>query len=134
MQDVPSHREVLVNKVALLHLTSNEQAAIAEFTTQIRDLFPGRILSITLFGSKARGDSDTESDIDLLVLVDAESNEFRSELWRVASDISLEYNVVLSVRVYAQARWAEAQRIRLPLYRAVAGDGIPLSPEHVPFL
>ena len=122
-----------MNKVTLPHLTSNEQTAIAEFATQIRELFPERILSVTLFGSKARGDSDAESDIDLLVLVNAESKEFRSELWRVASDVSLEHNVVLSVRVYAQARWTEIQRIRLPLYRAVAVDGIPLSSENVPF-
>ena len=132
MQNVPSHREVPVNRVALSHLASNEQAAITEFTTQIRDLFPRRILSVTLFGSKARGDADAESDIDLLVLVDDESNAFRSELWRIASDVSLEHNVVLSVRVYAQARWAESGRIRLPLYRAIVADGIPVPFECAP--
>ena len=33
-----------------------------------------------LFGSKARGDAEAESDLDLLVLIDVESPEFRSEL------------------------------------------------------
>jgi len=115
-----------VNSVALSHLTVDEQAAIAEFTTLVQDQFPGRILSLTLFGSKARGDADAESDIDLLLLVDEESNPLRSELWRIASDISLEHNVVLSVRVYAQTRWAASRRMRLPLYRAIVADGIPL--------
>jgi predicted nucleotidyltransferase len=114
----------------LSHLTPNERTAIAKYVAQIRDCFPGRVLSATLFGSKARGDADAESDIDLLVLVDAEDNAFRSELWRIASDVSLEHNVVLSVRVYAQDHWAETQRIRLPLYRAIAADGISLVPEH----
>jgi len=112
---------------SLSHLTPNEQAAILEYVTRIRASFPERILTVTLFGSKARGDSDAESDIDLLALVDAEDNEFRSELWRIASDVSLEYNVVLSVRVFAQVRWAETRRIRLPLYRAIAADGVPLT-------
>jgi predicted nucleotidyltransferase len=145
----------------LSHLTPNERSAIAEYLARIRGSFPGRILSVTLFGSKARGDADAESDIDLLVLVDAEDNmagetpaiqafrsladaegnmvgetpaiqAFRSELWRIASDVSLEYNVVLSVRVYAQDHWAEARRIRLPLYRAIAADGISLVPGHPP--
>ena len=120
-----------MNAPSLSYLTTNERAAITAYVAHIRSRFPGRILSITLFGSKARGDADAESDIDLLVLVDTEDHEFRSELWRIASDISLEYNVVLSVRVFAQARWSEAERMRLPLYRAIVADGIPLPPEHI---
>jgi hypothetical protein len=58
--------------------------------------------------------------------------EFRSELWRIASDVSLDYNVVISPRVLGQARWAETRRIRMPLYRAIVADGIPLTSEHVP--
>jgi predicted nucleotidyltransferase len=110
----------------LSHLMPNERSAITGYIAQIREHYPERILSVMLFGSKARGDADAESDIDLLVLVDEESNSFRSALWRIASDVSLEHNVVLSVRVYAQARWAESQRMRLPLYRAIVADGIPL--------
>jgi len=117
---------------SLLHLAPRERVAIEEYVSYIRDRFPERILSVALFGSKARGDAHAESDIDLIVLVDVEDRGFRSELWRTASDISLEHNVVLSVRVYAQARWATAQRMRLPFYRAIVADSIPLTPEHIP--
>ena len=117
---------------SLPHLMSNDQAAIMDYVARIRGRFPNRVLAVTLFGSKARGDADAESDIDLLVLVDAEDREFRSELWRIASNVSLDYNVVLSVRVFGQDRWAEARRIRLPLYRAIVADGVPLTPECVP--
>jgi predicted nucleotidyltransferase len=98
-----------------------------EYIARIRSRFPGRILSVILFGSKARGDAGAESDIDLLVLLDAESDEFRSELWRIASDVSLYYNVVLSPHVFGQARWAETQRTLLPLHRAIMADGITLA-------
>ena len=115
-----------MNSFSQAHLTPNEQTAIADYTAHIRSRFAGRILAVTLFGSKARGDDDAESDIDLLVLVDAQDHTLRSELWRIASDVSLDYGVVLSVRVYAHSRWAEVQRMGLPFYRAVTAEGLPV--------
>lgn len=117
---------------SLSHLAPNEQAATVEYVARIRGRFPEHILAVMLFGSKARGDADAESDIDLLVLVDEESGEFRSNLWRIASDVSLEYNVVISARVFGQMRWDEARRMRLPLFRTIIADGIPLTSERVP--
>jgi predicted nucleotidyltransferase len=111
----------------LSHLTTNEEMAIAAYITQIHHNFAGHIRAITLFGSKARGDADIESDIDLLVLVAVETNQLRAELWRIAADIGLVYNVVLSVRVVGQARWDELARLRLPLYRSIVAEGIPLN-------
>ena len=115
----------------LAHLLLNEQRAITEYVAQIRDRFPGRILAVTLFGSKARGDGDAESDIDLLVLVDVEDNDLRDELWQIASDISLDHDLVLSARVFARSRWTDTRQPHLPLYRAVTTDGIPLALEEI---
>jgi predicted nucleotidyltransferase len=112
-------------------LVAGERLAVEEYLARVCRLFAGRILSVTLFGSRARGDADSESDVDLLLVVDTESPEFRSQLWRIASDVSLEHNLVISVRVFAQERWAETRRLRLPLYRAVAAEGIPLLQECV---
>jgi predicted nucleotidyltransferase len=117
---------------SLSHLAPNDQAAVLEYVTRICACFPDRVLAVALFGSKARGDDDAESDIDLLVLVDVEDKMFRSELWRIASDVSLDHNVVLSARVFGRDRWAETRRMRLPLYRAVAVDGVPLTANRVP--
>ncbi|MFP3897300.1 MAG: nucleotidyltransferase domain-containing protein, partial [Anaerolineales bacterium] len=116
-------------------LTPKDRAALAEYIAAIQDRFPERILDVILFGSKARGDADAESDIDLLVVVDVQNiedrgfSEVRSELWRIASEVSLRHDVVISSRVFDQGRWAKAKRMRLPLYRAIVADGISLLPE-----
>jgi predicted nucleotidyltransferase len=112
-------------------LETNECEAIHAYVTCIERQFPDQLLDVVLFGSKARGDAAEESDIDLLVLMDEENDVVRAELWRIASDVSLEYDVVLSVRVYGRARWDESRRIRLPLYRAIVDDGIPLISERM---
>lgn len=113
-------------------LAPNERAAIEEYVAHIRHLHPDRVLAVVLFGSKARGDDDEESDIDLFLLLDEEDDVIRSELWRIASDVSLAHNVVLSVRVFGQTRWNKSRRIRLPLCRTIVADGIPLIPEQIP--
>ena len=113
--------------ISSLNLTSKKQAAITAYITRAQRRFPERIRSVVLFGSQARGDAGPESDIDLLVLVDSEEEAIRAELWRIAFDVSLEQDVVISPRVFGPKRWAEIGHIRLPLYRAILTDGIPLT-------
>ena len=121
-----------MNVSASAHLLPQEQAAIIAYINRIQEDFFDRILTVMLFGSKARGDADAESDIDLLVLVDIETPEFRSKLWQMAFDVSLDYNVVLSPRVFGQARWNEMRHLRLPLYRAIMADGVVLTSASIP--
>ena len=116
-----------MKRSSLSRLSPNERQAVQEYMREIKSRYPGRILSVILFGSKARGDDDSESDIDLLVLVDSFNAQFRSELWRIASDVSLKHTVVISALVFGQVQWNETQRLRLPLSRAVATDGITLA-------
>ena len=98
----------------------------------IREQYPGRIRAVALFGSKVRGDDHPESDIDLLVITDAENREFRSDLWRIASEISLDYNVLISAHIYSQKRWKKSRQIGLPFSRAIIADNIPLTSDPIP--
>jgi len=50
-----------------------ERSAIETFLERVRERYPERIHQAILFGSKARGDSHADSDIDVLLVVDEES-------------------------------------------------------------
>ncbi len=93
------------------------------------DLVGGRVFQTILFGSKARGDSHPDSDIDILLVVDVDDWRLRHEISDVASDVSLEFSVLIGPRVIGKAGWEEMARERFSLYENVAREGIPLTLE-----
>ena len=81
---------------------------------------------MVLFGSKARGDDTPDSDIDLLVVLNANDWQLRDTIRTLGARISLEYEVLLSVRAVSLDKWAELARYQFPLYRAIQAEGIML--------
>ena len=85
------------------------------------------LLSVQLFGSKARGDYRTDSDLDVLVLATHDEWQFRQAISFLAADISLEYDLVLAPKVVSGTRWASLDREGLPIARNVREEGVLLS-------
>lgn len=69
----------------LQHLTRKERKALEEFVAQLRARYPNELVLVRLFGSKARGNFDEESDIDVLVVVqdDAVAYHDDSSPWAI---------------------------------------------------
>ena len=56
-------------------IPENINKAISEFITSINNKFGKRIKKIILYGSYARGDFNTSSDIDIMILTDFTDDE-----------------------------------------------------------
>jgi len=110
----------------LRHLTENERAALAEFVQRLRAKFGDQVLLVRLFGSKARGDFDEESDIDVLVVVTNGDWQFGDEVALEACDSMLEYNVVISSLVLSADRYHWMRSVGAPFYREAERDGVDL--------
>jgi predicted nucleotidyltransferase len=108
------------------HLTTRERQAVRAFIRRLHERFPGRILHAALFGSKARGDSQPWSDIDILLVVEEEDWPLRQEISTLAARVSLEYDVLIGPRVIGQERWERMKQQRFGLYETIAAEGIPL--------
>jgi predicted nucleotidyltransferase len=110
-------------------VTSRQRAAVEEYVQRLLAEYNGRILSVTLFGSVARGDFAADSDIDILVLVDETSREFKKALRKLSYAISLEYDVLLSVQVKSRTHWEQLGAEGDALWRNVERDSIELLPQ-----
>ncbi len=79
---------------------------------------------IILYGSRARGDENPESDWDILVLtgydVDLATEQiFRDKIY----DVELETGEPLTIFVYSKQDWTTNQRIT-PFYHNVVEEGV----------
>ena len=108
-------------------LTREERLAVDAFVKALRSQYPNRVRDVILFGSKARGDSHPDSDIDLLILVDEDDWRFSHAISQLAARISLNYDVLLGPRVMRQARWRHSL-----LYPTISSEGIALTVEPSP--
>jgi predicted nucleotidyltransferase len=108
-------------------LNESEQTAVHAFLQKLHQQYGDAIQQITLFGSKAGGESTPDSDIDVLIVVAEESWPLRDEISVIAARISLEYDVLLSPRIIGQQRWQRMMQDQFNLYKNVAKEGVPLA-------
>jgi predicted nucleotidyltransferase len=105
------------------HLTPNESAAVERLKQVLTRDFG--LVKLVLYGSKARGDSHPESDIDvLLVLRDEFDWRTKHAIYDVCFDIDLEYDVLLQPIVCSQARYDDPLIRATSLYQNVLEEGV----------
>ncbi len=76
-----------------LKLKDNEIKAVEELKKTILDIYPDA--EIILFGSKARGDYNEDSDIDILILLNTEVNsKLEEKIIGDIYDIELKYGLL----------------------------------------
>lgn len=110
----------------LSHLTTRERQALTDFVARLKAAYLDQVRDVRLFGSKARGDSSSESDLDILIVVAGDESHFRRPISRLGSDIDLEYGVVLSELTMSQAQFDWHRRHRAPLYRNLSEESVSL--------
>ena len=115
--------------VRLAHLTPNEQAALTALVERLRERYGDNLLRVVLFGSKARGDFDDESDMDVLIVVrmpDGRYWKHWNEIVEGTYDLELDYGVVFSFLIRDEPDYARMRQWNLLINRNIEQDGIEL--------
>ena len=105
-----------------IQLQPRDRQAIHEAADLLRHRFP--VDQIILFGSKARGDDDAESDIDLLVLTSRSlSRPERHAMTDALFPVQLRHDVVLSVLILPTREWSAGVVSVLPIHDEIVDQG-----------
>jgi predicted nucleotidyltransferase len=112
--------------MAINRITKKEKDALQAFNQRLLTELGKQVQQVILFGSKARGDSALDSDIDVLILTDGENRQLRKTISKISSQIGLDYDVCLGALLIANKRWQQMSSERFSLCRNVERDGILL--------
>lgn len=114
----------------LKHLSDNEKQALEALVCLLKGRYGSNLREIRLFGSKARGDSSKDSDLDLFLLFDADvDSSLEEEIYKLVSNIECNYDVLTSIIIYSLKKFGERETQVLPLIKNIYGEGISLMDE-----
>lgn len=108
------------------HFSIIEKQAISKFLKNLKKKCP-LLTRLVLFGSKARGDYNLNSDIDLLAVI-RNSRSKKIVYGEVASILS-QFNVYLSVKAFNEQEFKRLSRLKTPFMENVKREGITLWPK-----
>lgn len=83
------------------------------------------LLDFKVFGSTARNDRRTGSDIDIFVLLPHVARHIEEDLFNIAYDIELKHDCLIDLIVFGKDELDELLS-KTPLYRQVVEEGIAI--------
>lgn len=104
------------------HLTQNERAAITALKQELTERYA--LQWIRLIGSKARGDSDTESDLDVVIVLTDLSWPIEKSIYELCYALSIQYDVLISPVLFSSQEISDRYIQITPFYKVVQQEGI----------
>lgn len=83
-------------------LTTEEKTVLRELKDALKVFLGDRLVSFVLYGSKARGDYDSESDLDVAIVVRDLTRVLKHQILDMVAEIEFKYLIPISTFVVSQ--------------------------------
>lgn len=104
-------------------ITRKDRTALTALKRRLKKRTP--LQRMVLFGSRARGDHETDSDMDVLVILDNEADAIsRRAVSDCAWETSLEQGVLVVPVVFSRHEWEDGPERSSLLAQAIHAEGI----------
>ncbi len=106
-------------------MTEKLKTILTELRSRLEALYGDRLARLILYGSRARGEAEDGSDIDVLVVLNGpvDPGEEIARTGEIAADLSLRHNEVISCAFMDEQRFTQRNG---PFLRNVRREGVPL--------
>ncbi len=107
-------------------LTIDEKNALRKLKDSLNKLLDDRIVGLCLYGSRARGDYDKESDIDIAIIIRGLTKELKNQIFDMIADIELKYLTPLSTLVLSEENFEFLKKKERRIALDIEREGVPL--------
>jgi len=109
-----------------IDMSEELKSLLLDFKERIMHFFSEEVVSITLFGSQARGNAKEDSDVDLFIVTKNGDWQLADKIGEIAYDLLLEKGIYISTKVINSTHYSYLQKIRAPFVENVLREGIVL--------
>jgi len=85
-----------------------------------------QLIDLRLYGSKARGTADADSDIDVMIELEELPPTIYEKVFDLLYDINLRYGVFISAVLFGRKELEDGPMSASPLFKAIERDGVRL--------
>ena len=102
---------------------------VYKFSLQLKNLLGSSLSKVILYGSYARGDNHSQSDVDVMIFVkmtDVEIKRIENDVYDMAFDIEIDTGIDISPIIKNEEQyeyWVDT----LPFYRNVRDEGVVIN-------
>ena len=103
-----------------------ENKALMKLKDDLRDSLGDSLVGLILFGSRARGDYDSASDIDIAIIVQGLSRKLKNQILNNVAEIELRYLVPISTLVLSEEDFNHLRKRERRIALDIEREGMPL--------
>ncbi len=95
-----------------------------ELKKRVSKLTP--LIDFRIFGSRARGDADDYSDVDIFMEFETVDTELRNKVKNAAWEMTLESGIVVTTLLFSRHEIENSPLRSSPIVRVIMEEGVPV--------
>lgn len=111
-----------MNKKPQIDFRESEMIAVSKLKKALTEEL--KLIDFRVYGSKARGDSSPESDIDIMIEVEDYNPAVESAIDDIVFEINLTYDCFISTIIFSKKELEEGPLAESPIYKIIQKEGI----------
>ena len=104
----------------------NYKKIFSDLKNSIHSLIGDQTRRIILFGSRARGDFNGDSDIDIAIIIPNLTKQIKNKILEEVAKIEFTYFVPLSTHIFSEEQFQNLKKKERRIVFDIENEGIPL--------